>query len=251
MRVWGGMIFRVAILVLLLVRSLDGPVGAAEPTITEVKARNQSILSHTPGADGIFVIQEQGDIQHLQSSLVCPAAFPNVAFWHAQIYSSPLGKGADVGCDYGRVDNAGHVLSKLTIFAVRAKDGTTLDQAFARYQQEVQDSTRNAEYLGPALRVDKDSAKGSEPFIPTDFRSAEYNLTLNGVRYRSQLLVALQYGWIIEVRATYSTVASGVNEQEVIEAGTQAARDIVSPVIAFQQATRSLTAAHERTDKMR
>src|SRR5215469_11013721 len=65
-------------------------------------ARNAEIVKNTKGTDGVFVVRDDGTIRHVQSGLVCPAKFPNVAFWHAELFDSPLGPGMDVGCDYGR-----------------------------------------------------------------------------------------------------------------------------------------------------
>lgn len=161
-------------------------------------AHNRDAVSETPGADGIFAVQPNGDIRHIQSGLMCPARYPNVRFAEAQIYKSDLGAGTDVGCDYRRDDRNGLLISKLTIFAVKAAEGTTLDQAFAKYRGEVFQDEPDAVSEGVAVE-DKGGSKTSAP----KFRSEEFAEVQNGRKFTSQLFVAVRAGWIVEIRSTF------------------------------------------------
>src|SRR5687768_13583077 len=102
-------------LVILTMGATSGAVGF-DPVDQATIDRNREIVARTDGAEGIFTVQPNGNILHIQSGLLCPAQFPHVTFWHAQIYASSQGQGTDVGCDYGRFDNQGRAVSKLTIF---------------------------------------------------------------------------------------------------------------------------------------
>lgn len=158
---------------------------------------NQEILANTAGADGVFTVQDDGAIMHLQSGLVCPASFPNVALFHLLIYQSGE-KGSDVGCDYIRPDDLGGAYAKLTIFATKAAPETTLDSAFAGYQREVAQVFKGAQPIGPAIRIEDKTGKMPE------YRSEEYLIKLNERDNTSDLIVTVSAGWVIEIRATYA-----------------------------------------------
>lgn len=187
---------------LVLASSAQGQEAPPPPPpspeeIAAIRAHNQEIVARNPNADGIFAVQDDGTIKHLQSGLLCPASFPNVRFFHAMVFPAP-GKGHDVGCDYGRANERGGANAKLTIFAVKAAEGTTLDAAFAGYQREVVQSYQNVRAQGPVLTVTENESQ-----TPLDFRSEGYLVTLNQRDYSSELIVAISAGWIIEVRSTY------------------------------------------------
>jgi hypothetical protein len=171
-------------------------------------AQVRDIVAKTQGADGVFVVQDDGKIRHVQSGLICRAKYPNVSFWHAFVYPSNAGQGTDVGCDYGRNDSDGKAVSKLSIFATRAAEGMTLDQAFARYRNEVVQVTPNAISHGEAIVAeDKNPAK---PSTFPEFRSEEFGLVLDGRPYTSQLLVLILDGWVIEIRSTFEGEANNI-----------------------------------------
>ncbi|HWA30260.1 MAG TPA: hypothetical protein VG867_04155 [Rhizomicrobium sp.] len=163
--------------------------------IADLKTQNLQIVSAEPKANGIFVVQDDGSVRHIQSGLVCPAKYPNVDFYHVLVYAQ---SGADVGCDYRRADDKGGAWSKLTIFATKAAPGLTLDQAFARYHDEIVQTSPQAVSQGPAIQVG-----GKAPSDFPEIRSEEFVEPLNDTTYTSQLYVAVEDGWIIEVRATF------------------------------------------------
>jgi len=167
-------------------------------------AHIRDIVAHSDGADGVFVVNDDGSVKHIQSGMVCPPKFPNVAFWHAEVFSSSLGKGMDVGCDYGRNGVGDQWVSKLTIFATKAPDGMTLDQAFGDYREQVTKVSPDAVSRGEALKIEN---KGGNP---PDIRSEEFSVTRNGVAYTTDLLVSIQRGWILEIRATYPGATGAV-----------------------------------------
>ena len=167
-----------------------------------MKARNQEIVASTPEADGVFVVQENGSIRHVQSGMVCGARYPSYEFWHTEVFSSGAGKGTDVGCDYGRSGKDGLPAAELTVFAVKQADGLTLDQAFAAYRAQVVAMYPDAVSSGPALEIklagtDQDTY---EPF--EEFRSAEFTRTLDGQIWTEDLIVLIRKGWVLEVRKT-------------------------------------------------
>jgi len=164
-------------------------------------AHVQEIVNGTAGSDGVFTVRDNGEIAHVQSGLVCPPKFPNVDFWHAEIFDSPLGKGMDVGCDYGRNGPDGHPVSKLTIFATKAPAPITLGQAFSQYRSAVMQVSPNAVSQGEALNIEEKSG-GSKHLLP-EVRSEEFCETRDGKVYTSDLVVAVSGGWMLEIRATF------------------------------------------------
>jgi hypothetical protein len=219
------------------------PPVAPQPSV-DVAARNARIVADTDGAAQVFEVQADGRIRHRQSGMICPADFPNVAFWHAQIYPSKLGAGSDVGCDYGRNNANGGAATKLTIFATKAMPGFTLDAVFADMQRAIGQSTPGAKYSGTVLEIKPGKDAGEADKFPKDMRSAEYELVHDGIPYRTEVLVAIQAGWIIEVRATFPTQASGATEADIIAAGKVAVQDLAAPSIAFLEAGRSIAPAN-------
>ncbi len=190
-----GLVVGLVAAALLLPRALAA--DAPDPAVT---AQNRQIVAATPDAEGVFAVQDDGAIRHLQSGLVCPAKYPNLSFYHALVYASPAGRGTDVGCDYRRADALGGAWSKLTIFAVKAAPGTTLDQAYERYRGELTQAMPDAQPQGEAIRIEN---KGGAPSSFPDIRSQEYLIVMNDQRYTSELVVAIVGGWIIEIRATF------------------------------------------------
>jgi hypothetical protein len=180
-------------------------------------AHIREVVGNTKGADGVFVVLDNGDIRHVQSGLVCPAKFPNVDFWHAEVFDSS-GQGTDVGCDYGRQGPAGHWVSKLTIYATRAPDGLTLDQAFAQDRGEFMQVSPNAVSQGDAVKV-----QGSTSPLP-EIRSEEFVSMRGDGEYTDDVLVAMQSGWILEIRTTFlgkpNTVemANGATVEDAVNA---------------------------------
>jgi hypothetical protein len=187
-------------------------------------AQVRNIVANTQGAEGVFVVQDDGRIRHVQSGLICRAKYPNVSFWHAFVYPSSAGLGTDVGCDYGRYGSDGKAVSKLSIFATKTHEGMTLDQAFARYRNEVVQSTPDAVSHGDAVGIEnKDSGQSSG--LP-EIRSEVFSEVLDGRPFVSQLLVTMHGGWIIEIRTTFEgvgidvvTTKDGGVAEAVLEAG--------------------------------
>lgn len=181
--------------------------------IAALKVQNTQIVNAEPKAAGVFVVQDDGSVRHIQSGLVCPAKYPNTDFYHVLIYAQ---SGDDVGCDYRRADDKGGAWSKLTIFATKAAPGLTLDQAFARYHNEIAQTSPKAVSQGPAIQ---ESGKG-----PSDFpqiRSEEFIEPLNETAYTSQLYVVIKDGWIVEVRTTFVGLPNKIDVSK--EGGTHEA----------------------------
>jgi hypothetical protein len=218
---------------------------------TATISRVREIVANTKDASGVFVVQDDGTVHHIQSGLNCPAEFPNADFRHAEIFPSALGAGMDVDCDYGRSDANEITVSKLTIFATKASDGASLDQAFDKYRTEIRKAFPDVHPTGPALGVErKDNAAPSiaapalvavpnENAMPlfADFRSEAYDLLIDGAPYHSELIVALQGGWVIEIRSTYSTHISATSTPD--EMG-RSVMDAAGPSLAFIAASASV-----------
>jgi hypothetical protein len=162
--------------------------------VAAVKEHNTQIVSGTVQAAGVFVVQDDGSIKHIQSGMICPANYPNVELYQMFVYKTD---GSDVGCDYRRADDKGGAWAKLSLFATKAAPGMTLDRAFAGYSDEIMRTYPDAKPLGPALKED-----GSTSPLPP-IKSEEFVQPLNGTTYTSQLYVAFQSGWVIEIRATF------------------------------------------------
>ena len=173
--------------------SAPNPAWVASP---EAIARIRAIVANTKGTDGIFTVGDDGSVRHVQSGLLCPPKFPNVDFWHPEIFDSALGPGMDIGCDYGRNGPDGHAISKLTIFATKAPDGLTLDQAFQQDRSQLLRAAPGAKSEGQALEIKNDSAS-------PDARSEEFLETRDGQDYTTQILVAVGKGWVFEIRTTF------------------------------------------------
>jgi len=213
--------------------------GAAAPDVSEARIRNADIVAKTPGADGVFGVEDNGDIRHVQSGLRCPAAFPTVAFSHAEIFSPP-GLGTDMGCDYAREDAQGHAVTKLTIFATKVGDAS-IDQVFASDRAGLEKASPGAKYKGPALTVGQGAAGKSAPSPFGEFRSAEYAEVRGGAHYLSDLIVAVRAGWALEIRATFPTdVAAGATKEQLAKAMAMVNGDNTVAVIAFGAAITSV-----------
>jgi hypothetical protein len=167
--------------------------------LAAAKEHNQSILAKSPDAEGVFIVQDDGTIKHLQSSLVCPNYFPNVELWHLEVFKSDAGKGMDVGCDYGRNEADGKWMSKLTIFAAHAPEGTTLDAAFQNYRNQVVQVTPSAVSQGEALRSGNKPADDPLP----SYRSEEFVSQHDGTAETDQLYVFVADNWMYEIRVTF------------------------------------------------
>lgn len=217
------------------------PAGGNESLEETLESRNAAILANTPDVEGVFEVQANGDILHLQSDMRCPGSFKNVSFWQGLIFSS-VQKGDDVGCDYGRVGIQGYAESKLTIFATRTTD--TLADAFARTRREIEAAYPEARYIGPALEI-KSETNGSENCEATadDFRSAEYEYYSGGERYLSQVILAVRSGWIIKVRATFRTVVYVGESVDSTQQAINVGGDYVSPITGFLMALDSVKAS--------
>jgi len=192
---------RIAIALLALLLTAQGAASEEELTAAEravLKQANQTIVDSGKDTKGVFSVGGDGSIKHLQSGVVCPAKLPNAAFYAAFVYDG--GKGFDVGCDYRRPDDKGGANAKLTVFAVKAEPGDTADSAFAAYRGGLVKAMPEAKSLGEALH-DKTPDSVEKKLPP--FRSEEFTIPLNGKVYTTQLYVALDQGWIIEVRATF------------------------------------------------
>jgi len=183
----------------VLVAAVQGAL-AAEPVIPGNPAPLVEMLMKRPGTLGVFEAQADGTVRHLQSGFICPARLPNVNLWNLQVIPSPLGPGTDVGCDYGRVAGGqatNGAEAKLTIYLVKAQAGMTLDDAFKRYQMEMFGANPSASSTGDVIRF-----QGSTEGLP-GVRSEGATMAIGNRPYKTELIVSLIRGWIIEIRSTY------------------------------------------------
>jgi len=187
------------------------------------------ILEHHPETKGVFVAAGQGNARHVQSGLVCPPAFAKLDLWHLKVYAQD---GSDVDCDYGRNGSNDRWLAKLTIFATKAPPGVTVDAAFASYDAEIKQAWPGATATGPAITL-----QGTPPAGLEDIRSAEYIADIEGLKVKSDLVVAVKNGWVIEVRMSTATTVSTPEE------AANAAEDMTTPMMAMIQAQTSIGAA--------
>lgn len=176
---------------------IAAPAMAAEPADPGTIAWNNKIAMRTPGIDGVFVVQDDGTIRHVQSGMVCPARFSNVQLWHLETFPSKAGKGMDVSCDYGRNGPDNRFVSKLTLFATIAPDGWTLDTVFANYRAEVLRANPGIRSLG-AL-----TGRPGMAVLPPGAMSEAFLEHRDGRDFTSELVVALRGKWMFEVRSTY------------------------------------------------
>jgi len=181
---------------LAIVALAISPVLAGTPADPGTVAWNNKIAMNTRGIDGVFVVQDDGTIRHVQSGMVCPATFANVKLWHLETFPSPRGKGMDVSCDYGRNGPDNRFVSKLTLFATIAPDGTTLDTAFAAYRSEVIRANPGIQSEGPLPLP-------PHVMLPGEWKSESFLERRADRAFTSELIVALRGSWMFEVRATY------------------------------------------------
>src|SRR5437762_3211916 len=66
---------------------------ASAEEVAAAKQHNARIVANTPEAGGVFAVRDDGSVVHSQSGMICPASFPNVAFWHAEVFRSNGGNG--------------------------------------------------------------------------------------------------------------------------------------------------------------
>jgi len=221
---------------LILAATLATTPGEA-PSQADLKAHNIEIVPKATGAPGIFSVQEDGTIRHIQSGMICPADFPNVHFLSLQIYKSAA-VGDDVGCDYGRSGPDGRAVSKLTIFATRAPADATLDAAFAHYKQEIVNQYPGAAEVPAALHIQVPQTGKDR----TDYRATGYTVSANGVPRHTELITALWGQWVLEVRATYPSAIIMVEKDTSQQELAEKLFDIKSPYLVFMSASRSLGA---------
>ncbi len=203
--------------------ALAGPVAAQTPNPAPTVAE---LLAKTPAARGIFVAQDDGTAWHIKSGLVCPLTFPNQNLWHLEIFAAD---GSDVGCDYGRNGPDNVAVAKLTIFATRARPGDTVDSVFAGYKMSITAKYPDARMTGPAITF-----QGDPPPDMKDIRSAEYKLAFNGHASQSDLVVAIQAGWVIEIRADTATEISDTQQ------AAMATEDNALPLLGLMQALKTV-----------
>jgi hypothetical protein len=164
----------------------------------KLRSENMQIVAGDKDTAGVFTVQDDGTIKHVQSGMVCPAALPNGSFYHAMVFDG--GKGLDAGCDYRRADDKGGADFKLSVFATKAQNDTALDGAFGRYRNEVLQTFKDAKSFGPAIVI-RDEAAGSNK-LP-EIRSEQFTIWFNSRDYTTEVVVALVRGWVLEIRATY------------------------------------------------
>lgn len=187
---------------LFLAGLLAASAAWADPTpptpekLAALHAHSLRILARAKNTEGVFEVQEDGQIKHLQSGLICPAEYPNAELFSLLVFPSPAGTGLDVGCDYRRPDGLGGASAKFTVYATKAGPGITLDTAFDGYRKEVAQVNKDVRVRGPAL-------SGTPLVNFPEFRSEEYLVTWNNRDYTSQLIVAIVSGWVIEIRTTF------------------------------------------------
>lgn len=223
-------------LTLALTVIASGGSALAQPSLSVAK-HNSELMEQVSAANGVFAVGSDGAIRHIQSGMLCPADLQNVHFAAPLIYAtSPVG--LDVGCDYGRGSFGRGFVSKLTIFAVKAPEGMTLDSAFEKYEQEVASTYPGATKTPAALQIGDGAGNTS-----TNYRAIGYSITLNDKVAHSELIVGIFSGWILEVRATYPNSIIQADKNTTREQLRDQLFDIESPYIAFMSARDSLIAS--------
>jgi len=207
--------------------------------IAALKAHNEAIVAAEPKAAGVFEVQNDGSIRHIQSGMICPASFPNVSFWHAEVFSDDNHKGEDVGCDYGRNDKNGTWVEKFTIFAVKSAPGTTLDSAFETYRGQVIQTFPNAVSIGVAIKLE-DKGAGSSSALPK-CRSEAFSVDRDVGQTTEELIVSIQGGWDLEIRNSYFGKPNNivVNKGED-DAAVKAVGDRIISAFAFVSVSPTL-----------
>lgn len=194
------------------------------------------LLQQSPDAIGVFALQPNGSVRHLQSGLICRPDYGDLKLAHLEVFASDFGKGADVGCDYGRFDAQGRALSKLTVFVTRASAGETVESLLERRRQEVRKSWPDADERGPAI-VFGDHSQG--PSAWSGVRSAEFAVKFGDTHYLSDLVVVLQGGWEIEIRGTYPTDIQVAPNTDAKTAAGQVV-EAAGPAVALEDALASV-----------
>lgn len=137
----------------------------------------EGLVAATENAKGVWSVQPDGSIKHVQSGLVCPVTFPNVLLAKLFVFPAVGGQtGTDVGCDYIRgtgSDWGRNLDAVLTIYATQAP-GFTLDVAFTQYEAEMhQGMFKNAEFSGARSMAAKPDA--ATPLPATKSRWGYWN----------------------------------------------------------------------------
>jgi len=185
------------------------PCNAAEPVILgNPNPSVEELMRARPGSAGVFVPQPDETIRHVQSGFVCPDRLPNVNFWSLLITPSPLGPGNDVGCDYGRMKDgktANGAETKFSIVIAKAQPGTTLDDAFKRYQADMHRAFPNWKLKGPVIGPDSIRVRRSDgtPVALPEFQSEADDVMVDNRPFISELVVGVFGGWIVQLRTSY------------------------------------------------
>jgi hypothetical protein len=203
----------------LCASSAQAVSAPAEPAQSNPQSATRSLprpLIKTEDRD-VWTALDDGSIRHIQSGLICPPKFGQSILWWGALYPATK-RGDDVSCDYGR-GPFGQAQSKLSIFAIRMTPGATLDSEFERYRAEMHKAYPGGTNVGPAIEM-----KGEVPADFPELRSEEMDVVLGGRRYKTEVIVFLKSGWVIELRATYRT--------EIDASDPGAAEGIASDLVA-------------------
>jgi hypothetical protein len=203
---------------------------ASAPVLAADVGGGAAILARTPEADGIFAVQPDGSLRHLQSGLICRVKYPDVSLVRLEVFKSNLGPGADVGCDYARPAAGGGDEAELTVFATKMTAGETLDSVYSQRLAEVRSREGKSE-ARPAVSFEGGGERSA-------VRSAEFDLMIGGRAYLSDVIVSVKAGWSIEVRATYPKDVVLRGDRGPEEAAEKF--DAPVPLIAWLQADSSV-----------
>ena len=175
-----------------------GPIALAQDNERSAAGILAAALARVENPDGVFRIAGE-DVIHVQSGLDCPAHVGNAFLAQVSDFDADQDRGAEVGCEYGRraTSDANDFVARHTIYAVKLPDGGTLDGAFAQSRQEMYAvATQGVHSNGPSLIM-----TGGPDGFP-EFRSEEILYRKGAQVWKTELIVALLNGWIVEMRST-------------------------------------------------
>jgi hypothetical protein len=214
---------RLAAAILLLALS---PAFAAPPVVSITDLRPPRPSSPAPEGP-----------RHAGSGMSCPASLPGYDLFYPEVGPQAGATPGFDSCAYARKIcnrcDAALLVAELRISFRKASRRTTLDSVFARARASITAAHPRAVARPAALHIgDRD-----------DYRAIGYDIARNGSPfvarapwpYHWELVVGLQKGWIVEVRAKYpgSIVA---NDSQALDLTSQL-EDIQSAYLAYAAAT--------------
>jgi hypothetical protein len=187
----------------IFLTGLAAPLPAfAAPYDPVAKMRADNLLATTENAKNVWQVQPDGGLRHWQSGLMCPASFPGLTLTKIIVRSPPERLGADVGCEYTRGSGlvfGGGLQADMTIYLTKMTTPTTLQAVFNQFETELHSGIfKDAKFAMPQVLTPQINGQPAPPNV-----AEKGFIDLNGTHFRTELIVGVVNGWVMQIRATF------------------------------------------------